>query len=54
MTEYSLIGLGFADIRSILKGGGKAYFGKAEATGEVRAIKAAEGAIRGIKSLRNG
>lgn len=45
----SLIGIDVADVRSALSGSKRAAFGQAEATGENRAVIAAEGAIRDLK-----
>ncbi len=45
MVREGLINLDFADVRSIMGGMGKAMMGTGEATGEKRAIEAAEAAI---------
>ena len=45
MVKEGLINLDFADVRSIMRGMGKAMMGTGEATGERRAILAAEAAI---------
>ena len=45
MVKEGLINLDFADVRSIMRGMGKAMMGTGEATGEKRAQRAAEAAI---------
>jgi len=45
MTKEGLINLDFADVRAIMSEMGKAMMGTGEATGEKRAIEAAEAAI---------
>ncbi|PCI87975.1 MAG: cell division protein FtsZ [Hyphomicrobiales bacterium] len=45
MVKEGLINLDFADVRSIMKDMGKAMMGTGEATGEKRAVEAAEAAI---------
>jgi cell division protein FtsZ len=45
MLKEGLINLDFADVRAVMRDGGKAMMGTGEATGEGRAIKAAEAAI---------
>ncbi len=45
MVKEGLINLDFADVRSIMRGMGKAMMGTGEASGEKRAITAAEAAI---------
>ncbi|MBL8574333.1 MAG: cell division protein FtsZ [Hyphomicrobiaceae bacterium] len=45
MVKEGLINLDFADVRSIMRGMGKAMMGTGEATGEKRAMAAAEAAI---------
>ncbi|MDJ0931158.1 cell division protein FtsZ [Breoghania sp.] len=45
MVKEGLINLDFADVRSIMRGMGKAMMGTGEATGENRAMEAAEAAI---------
>ena len=45
MVKEGLINLDFADVRSIMRGMGKAMMGTGEATGERRAILSAEAAI---------
>ena len=45
MVKEGLINLNFADVRSIMRGMGKAMMGTGEATGERRAILSAEAAI---------
>lgn len=45
MVKEGLINLDFADVRSIMRGMGKAMMGTGEASGENRAITAAEAAI---------
>jgi cell division protein FtsZ len=45
MVKEGLINLDFADVRSIMRGMGKAMMGTGEATGEKRAMRAAEAAI---------
>ncbi|MFT0892863.1 cell division protein FtsZ [Pseudochelatococcus sp. G4_1912] len=45
MVKEGLINLDFADVRSIMRGMGKAMMGTGEASGEGRAITAAEAAI---------
>ncbi len=45
ITRPSMINLDFADVRAIMQGMGKAMMGTGEATGENRAIHAAEAAI---------
>ncbi|MGH2343350.1 cell division protein FtsZ [Segnochrobactraceae bacterium EtOH-i3] len=45
MVKDGLINLDFADVRSIMRGMGKAMMGTGEASGEKRAIQAAEAAI---------
>ncbi len=45
MVKEGLINLDFADVRSIMRGMGKAMMGTGEATGEKRANRAAEAAI---------
>ncbi len=45
MVKEGLINLDFADVRSIMRGMGKAMMGTGEATGENRAMQAAEAAI---------
>lgn len=45
MVKEGLINLDFADVRSIMRGMGKAMMGTGEASGEQRAIQAAEAAI---------
>jgi cell division protein FtsZ len=45
MVKEGLINLDFADVRAIMSGMGKAMMGTGEATGEKRAIEAAEAAI---------
>lgn len=45
MTKEGLINLDFADVRAIMSGMGKAMMGTGEASGEKRAIEAAEAAI---------
>jgi cell division protein FtsZ len=45
MVKEGLINLDFADVRSIMRGMGKAMMGTGEASGESRAIRAAEAAI---------
>jgi cell division protein FtsZ len=45
MVKEGLINLDFADVRAIMRGMGKAMMGTGEATGEKRAILAAEAAI---------
>ena len=45
MVKEGLINLDFADVKSIMFGMGKAMMGTGEATGEKRAIEAAEAAI---------
>ncbi len=45
MVKEGLINLDFADVRSIMRGMGKAMMGTGEASGEKRAIQAAEAAI---------
>lgn len=45
MVKEGLINLDFADVRSIMRGMGKAMMGTGEATGDSRSIQAAEAAI---------
>jgi cell division protein FtsZ len=45
MVKEGLINLDFADVRSIMRGMGKAMMGTGEASGENRALRAAEAAI---------
>lgn len=45
MVKEGLINLDFADVRSVMRDGGKAMMGTGEASGENRAIEAAESAI---------
>ncbi|MET0527004.1 MAG: cell division protein FtsZ, partial [Microvirga sp.] len=45
MVKEGLINLDFADVRSVMRGMGKAMMGTGEASGETRAIRAAEAAI---------
>ena len=45
MVKEGLINLDFADVRSVMRGMGKAMMGTGEASGENRAIQAAEAAI---------
>ena len=45
MVKEGLINLDFADVRSVMRGMGKAMMGTGEASGENRAIRAAEAAI---------
>lgn len=45
MVKEGLINLDFADVRSIMRGMGKAMMGTGEASGEARASRAAEAAI---------
>ncbi|WP_112662575.1 cell division protein FtsZ [Microvirga flavescens] len=45
MVKEGLINLDFADVRSVMRGMGKAMMGTGEASGESRAIRAAEAAI---------
>lgn len=45
MVKEGLINLDFADVRSIMRGMGKAMMGTGEASGEKRALQAAEAAI---------
>src|SRR6185436_15482754 len=45
MVKEGLINLDFADVRSIMRGMGKAMMGTGEASGEKRANRAAEAAI---------
>jgi len=45
MVKEGLINLDFADVRSVMKGMGKAMMGTGEASGDQRAIQAAEAAI---------
>ena len=45
MVKEGLINLDFADVRSIMRGMGKAMMGTGESSGEKRAIQAAEAAI---------
>ncbi|HKA99336.1 MAG TPA: cell division protein FtsZ [Methyloceanibacter sp.] len=45
MVKEGLINLDFADVRTVMAGMGKAMMGTGEATGESRAIEAAEAAI---------
>jgi len=45
MVREGLINLDFADVRSVMRDGGKAMMGTGEATGETRAVEAAESAI---------
>ena len=45
MVKEGLINLDFADVRSVMRGMGKAMMGTGEASGEKRAIRAAEAAI---------
>ncbi len=45
MTEEGLINLDFADVKAIMADMGKAMMGTGEASGEVRAVEAAEAAI---------
>ncbi len=45
MVKEGLINLDFADVRSIMRGMGKAMMGTGEASGEKRAMQAAEAAI---------
>jgi cell division protein FtsZ len=45
MVKEGLINLDFADVKSIMQGMGKAMMGTGEATGEKRAVEAAEAAI---------
>ncbi|MEN3931325.1 cell division protein FtsZ [Microvirga sp. W0021] len=45
MVKEGLINLDFADVRAVMRGMGKAMMGTGEATGESRAIQAAEAAI---------
>jgi cell division protein FtsZ len=45
MVKEGLINLDFADVRTIMRGMGKAMMGTGEASGEKRAIRAAEAAI---------
>ncbi|WP_075217147.1 cell division protein FtsZ [Mongoliimonas terrestris] len=45
MVKEGLINLDFADVRSIMRGMGKAMMGTGEASGDKRAIQAAEAAI---------
>ena len=45
MVKEGLINLDFADVRSIMRGMGKAMMGTGESTGEKRALQAAEAAI---------
>lgn len=45
MVKEGLINLDFADVRSIMRGMGKAMMGTGEASGDTRAIQAAEAAI---------
>jgi cell division protein FtsZ len=45
MVKEGLINLDFADVRSIMRGMGKAMMGTGEASGEKRAMRAAEAAI---------
>jgi len=46
ITNEGIINLDFADVRTIMKDGGKAVMGAGEASGENRAISAAEKAIK--------
>jgi cell division protein FtsZ len=45
MTKDGLINLDFADVRAIMSEMGKAMMGTGEASGEKRAVEAAEAAI---------
>ncbi|HEV7309636.1 cell division protein FtsZ [Ensifer sp.] len=45
IVKEGLINLDFADVKSVMKGMGRAMMGTGEATGEGRALKAAEAAI---------
>ena len=45
MVKEGLINLDFADVRAVMRGMGKAMMGTGEASGEKRAIRAAEAAI---------
>jgi cell division protein FtsZ len=45
MVKEGLINLDFADVRAVMRGMGKAMMGTGEASGEQRAIRAAEAAI---------
>jgi cell division protein FtsZ len=45
MVKEGLINLDFADVRAVMRGMGKAMMGTGEATGEKRAMRAAEAAI---------
>ena len=45
MVKEGLINLDFADVRSIMRGMGKAMMGTGESTGDKRALRAAEAAI---------
>ncbi|MCB8821345.1 cell division protein FtsZ [Microvirga rosea] len=45
MVKEGLINLDFADVRSVMRGMGKAMMGTGESSGEKRAIRAAEAAI---------
>jgi cell division protein FtsZ len=45
MVKEGLINLDFADVRAVMREMGKAMMGTGEATGEKRALRAAEGAI---------
>ncbi|NBJ11917.1 cell division protein FtsZ [Microvirga arsenatis] len=45
MVKEGLINLDFADVRSVMRGMGKAMMGTGEASGEKRALRAAEAAI---------
>jgi cell division protein FtsZ len=45
MVKEGLINLDFADVRSVMRGMGKAMMGTGEASGEKRAMRAAEAAI---------
>ena len=57
LTRVNLIGIDFADVRTVLHrdglagagGGGVARFGTGEASGPDRAVKAAEAALRDLK-----
>ena len=48
MVKEGLINLDFADVRSVMRGMGKAMMGTGEASGEKRAMRAAEAAIANL------
>jgi hypothetical protein len=49
LTKRGLIGLDFGDVRTVLGGGGRAYYGEGAASGQDRARVAAD---RALKDLR--